>query len=64
MVWIERKGDHVYNMDDYYEGEAAKASNHFCKSISSSEVSLETPINWRNLVKLGTPFSEVPLRLP
>ena len=26
VVWSERKGEHVFEMDKYYEKEAAKAS--------------------------------------
>ena len=51
-------------MVDFYEREAAEASNQLFEIISSLDVGLELPINWRSVVKLGPLFSEVPLSLP
>ena len=55
MEWGVRKSDLLYDMVDFYEKESTKASNQLYEIISSSNVALEEPINWRSSVKLG-PF--------
>ena len=51
-----RKSYLLFDMVDFYEREAAKASNQLYEIISSSAVPLKVPINWRSAVKLEPPF--------
>ena len=37
IEWHERKGDHVFEMAEYYEKEAAKASRELYRIIGSSD---------------------------
>ena len=56
MEWGVWKSDLLYDMVDFHEREATKASNQVYEIISSSNVALEGPINWRSSMKLGPPF--------
>ena len=47
------KSDLLYDMVDFYQREAAKASNQLYDISSSSNITLEVPLNWRSAVKLG-----------
>ena len=54
--WSQQKSDQPYNVADFYDREAAKALNQLYEIISSSDVGLEVPVNWRSFVKLRPPF--------
>ena len=56
MEWGVRKSDLLYDMVDLHEREATKASNQLYGMISSSNVALEGPINWRSSVNLRPLF--------
>ena len=49
-----QKSHLLYDMVDFYKREVAKALNQFYEIISSSDVALEVPINWRSAMKLGS----------
>ena len=46
----------MYNMMELYEREAVKATDQLYDLISSSDVPLDMPINWRDAAVLGPPF--------
>ena len=55
--WSERKGDHLYNITEYYKEEAVKSSNQLYTIIGTSEIHLEARIKLEKRCNGGkTPF--------